>query len=328
MRKNLVTLVVVTLFALTIVLSAVPAKAAVGDWITNYTVRDLSTGEIIMQKSSAGATISDNLLEGAKLNVTITITVPMTVPDSTLKLSTSMLHSTTQDSYWQLKTLDYPVEGYNPNNSTVTFSQSQGELTISCYGNIPTGLTTGSSTGSGTQIHLPKAFSLISLTDSTGQIIDQIKPWIVDSKIAEYQVLHDQSVNALQGLEDQNAAPAYIALYSNVINGSESAANEGFVDTAISQLNQLAISEQPPVAVGSSMFDTLFLPVAGALAAVAVIGLVLFMRARGKAGYVSQVVEDQIRDLEGLTLRASRIDKNLSQGLETIEDRLKRAVGA
>ncbi len=319
-------MIVITLLALTVFLFAVPSKAAEGDWITSYTVRDLSTNEIIMQKSNTGAITSGNLLEGAKLNVTITITVPMTVPDSTLRLSTSMLHSTTQDSYWQLKTLNFPLQSYNPNTPSVTFSQSQGELTISCYGNIPTGLTTSSS-GSGTQLHLPKAFDLITLTTSSGQTIDQIKPYVIDSKIAEYITLHDQSANALQGLINQNAAPAYVSLYRNVINGSEAAKAEGFVDNAIAQLNQLVISEQPPVG-GSSMFDTLFLPVAGVLAVVAVLGLVLFFRAKSKVGYVSQVVEDQIRDLEGLTLRASRIDKNLSTGLETVEDRLKRAVGA
>jgi len=327
MRRNLVTIFVISLFALTIVLSAAPTKAATGDWITNYTVRDLSTGEIILQRSTAGATTAgDNLLEGVSLNVTITITVPMTVPDSTLTLSTSLQKATTQDKYWELKTTAYPVQDYNPNQQTVTFSQSAGNLTISCYGTIPTGLTT-TSAGSGTEMHIPKAFLLISLTGPNNQALDQIKPYVIDSNIAEYQVLHDKSKNTLQTLIAQGAAPAYVALYTNVINGAEAASKEGFIDNAISQLNQLAITEAPPVATGATMGDTLFLPVAGALAAIAVIVVVLFLRARGKASYVSQVVEDQIRDLEGLTLRASKVDKTLSSGLETIEERLKRAVG-
>lgn len=326
MRKNILTIFVISLFALTIVLSAAPTKAATGDWITNYTVRDLSTGEIILQKSTAGAsTTGDSLIEGVSLNVTITITVPMTVPDSTLTLSTSLQKATTQDKYWELKTTAYPVENYNPNQQTVTFSQSAGNFTISCYGTIPIGLTT-TSAGSGTEMHIPKAFSLISLTGPNNQVLDQIKPYVIDSRIAEYQVLDDQSNDTLQGLIAQGAAPAYVALYTNVINGAEAAAKEGFIDNAISQLNQLSITEAPPVS-GASMGDTLFLPVAGALAAIAVIVVVLFLRARGKVSYVSQVVEDQIRDLEGLTLRASKVDKTLSSGLETIEDRLKRAVG-
>jgi hypothetical protein len=325
-RKNILTLFVISLFALAIVLSVAPTKAATGDWITNYTVRDLYTGEIILQKSTAGATTGGNLLEGVSLNVTITITVPMTVPDSTLTLSTSLQKATTQDKYWELKTTAYPVKNYNPNQQTVTFSQSAGTLTISCYGTIPLGLTT-TSAGSGTQMHIPKAFSLISLIGPNNQALDQIKPYVIDSRLAEYQFLHEQSNSTLQDLTAQGAAPAYIALYTNVINGAEAAAKEGFIDNAISQLNQLSITEAPPVATGASMGDTLFLPVVGALAAIAVIVVVMFFRARGKASYVSQVVEDQIRDLEGLTLRASKVDKTLSSGLETIEDRLKRAVG-
>ena len=170
MRKKLVTLLIISLFTLTLVFSAAPTKGATGDWITNYTVRDLSTGEIILQKSTqTGAAVTDNLLEGIALNVTLTITVPMTVPDSTLTLTTSMQHATTQDRYWELKTTTYPVVDYNPNQQTVVFSQSQGNLTISCYGIIPTGLTTASA-GSGTQTHKPFAFTLIKLSGPSGEI--------------------------------------------------------------------------------------------------------------------------------------------------------------
>jgi hypothetical protein len=39
------------------------------------------------------------------------------------------------------------------------------------------------------------------------------------------------------------------------------------------------------------------------------------------------VLEDQIRDLEGLTLRASRVDRTISTSLESVKDRLKSVVG-
>ena len=326
MKKKLVTLVIISLLAITMIFSVTPATAADGDWITNYTVRDMATDEIIMQRSSSGTTVSDNILEGAELKITLTITVPMTVPDSTLKLSTSLQHSPTEDRYWELATTSYSMEGYNPNSQTVTFAQNLGELTITCYGVVPTGMVT-SSAGSGTTLHKPFAYELIKLTGPAGETLDQIKPYVIDAKIAEYQVLLDQSKSDLQDLKDQGVAQAYVSLYNNVITGSESAAEEGFVDNAISQLNQLDSTDTPPIIGGSSMADTLFLPISGALAAIAVIGLVLFMRTRGKASYVSQVVEDQIRDLEGLSVRAAKIDKTLSSGLDTIEDRLKRAVG-
>jgi hypothetical protein len=103
-------------------------------------------------------------------------------------------------------------------------------------------------------------------------------------------------------------------------------AGQGFTDNGIGLLNSLSVSEAPPATV-ASMADTYFLPSVVGLAVATVLAAFLFARARGKANYVSRVVEDQIRDLEGLTVRASKLDKNLSAGLETIEDRLKRAVG-
>lgn len=39
------------------------------------------------------------------------------------------------------------------------------------------------------------------------------------------------------------------------------------------------------------------------------------------------IVEDQIRELEGLTLRASRTDRNLGQRLQEINDKLKELEG-
>jgi hypothetical protein len=51
------------------------------------------------------------------------------------------------------------------------------------------------------------------------------------------------------------------------------------------------------------------------------------MRNRGKVSYFRLVIEDQIKDLEGLTLRASKIDRTISSSLSSIEDRLKRLVG-
>jgi hypothetical protein len=63
------------------------------------------------------------------------------------------------------------------------------------------------------------------------------------------------------------------------------------------------------------------------MAAIAVIGFVLFLRTRGKLSYFNMVVEDQIKDLEGLTLRASKIDRAMSANLDSVKDRLKRLVG-
>ena len=67
------------------------------------------------------------------------------------------------------------------------------------------------------------------------------------------------------------------------------------------------ISNEP----ASSTTQALFIPIVGVLAAVAVIFAVLFLRVRGKVSYFQLVVEDQIKDFEGLTMRISKIDRTM-----------------
>ena len=52
----------------------------------------------------------------------------------------------------------------------------------------------------------------------------------------------------------------------------------------------------------------------------------LYLRARSRRSYVLSVIEDQIRDLEGLTLRVSKFDKSLSSRLESMKERLKKLI--
>ena len=60
------------------------------------------------------------------------------------------------------------------------------------------------------------------------------------------------------------------------------------------------------------------------------IGLVaigfLYIRVRSKQSYVLSGIEDQIKDLEGLTLRVSKIDRGLSSRMESMKERLKKLI--
>ena len=77
----------------------------------------------------------------------------------------------------------------------------------------------------------------------------------------------------------------------------------------------------------SATMEILFIPLVVVFAVLAGIFGFLFMRIRGKVGYFQLVVEDQIKDLEGLTMRAAKIDRSMSANLESVKDRLKRLVG-
>ena len=98
---------------------------------------------------------------------------------------------------------------------------------------------------------------------------------------------------------------------------------QGFTTGATTLLNDLSSTSAPP----SATSQALFIPIAVVLAVIAALFGFLFMRVRGRISYLQLVVEDQIKDLEGLTMRASKIDRTLSSNLDSVKERLKRLVG-
>ena len=70
--------------------------------------------------------------------------------------------------------------------------------------------------------------------------------------------------------------------------------------------------------------EMLFLPLVIATAAIAGVFIAGSQKQKRKVSYMQLVVEDQIKYLEGLTLRASKIDRSMSANLDSVNDRLKR----
>jgi hypothetical protein len=99
--------------------------------------------------------------------------------------------------------------------------------------------------------------------------------------------------------------------------------SSGYVDEAIALLNAIPSSGEP---IGSAL-EVIMLPAIGIAAVAAVIFAIMFLRAKGRNTYTRMVIEDQIQDLEGLTLRAQRVDRTISTSLESVKERLKSLVG-
>jgi hypothetical protein len=169
----------------------------------------------------------------------------------------------------------------------------------------------------------PTPLTLVQLSSSAGDVLDNIKPTIVTAGVDQFQNLYDQKETKLQSLIDAGVSEGYVTLYSNVLNQSKNLVNKGYVNDAIALLNALPTSGEP---IGSAL-EMIMLPGIAIAAVVAVVFAVMFLRARGKNSYVQLVIEDQIKDLEGLTLRASKIDRTIASNLDGVKDRLKRLVG-
>jgi hypothetical protein len=310
----------ICLFLLLTILSVTPitfGAAGEGEWITKYKVEDANTGQLLMEVDFAtdtNVTTYAPILPGAELRVTFTVDV--IVSGGTLRLSTSMLHSTVSDTFWNLVTVDYATNfvNYNPNSAAVEFNAVSGSFEMICTGKIKTYSTT---------TVFPVPVTLVQLSSSGGDVLDYIKPNVVNAAMDEYQKLLAQKEDKLQSLKDSGVAAGYVELFENVIEQAKAEAAQGYVDNAVALLNALAVSNEP----ASSLMESLFLPLIVALAVVAAAAGFMFLRARGKIKYVLLVLEDQIKDLEGLTLRASKIDRTLSSSLDGVKDRLKSLVG-
>jgi hypothetical protein len=289
--------------------------AGEGDWITSYRVEDPKTGQLMVEvdfKTGENRTIS-SIFEGAELAVTFTVDVLASSPTTPLKLKTSMLHSLIGDVYWKLVSQDYELLAYNPNAQDVSFFQVKGKLVMTLYGRVPTTVVKDT----------PVQYLVVTLYSPAGETLDNIKVKVVTAAMDEYQIILVQKEEKLQSLKDSGVAPGYIELYENVLNESKVQAEQGNVDSAIGMLNTLSVSNEP----ASSAVEGLFLPAVGILIAVSAVLGFMFIRGRGKMQYILLILEDQIRDLEGLTLRASKVDRTISASLESVKDRLKSVVG-
>ena len=293
-----------------------------GEWIVKYRVEDLKTGQLYLERDFQTGEIIEysSLFDGSELNVTVTVDVAITVSHVNLRIATNLEHSIIQDRYWQLHSSGYQFEDYNPNQQYLEFKQVKGTFTISCYGKVPTGIT--QTKIGGYVLHNSKDFVIIKLNGPSGELLDQIKNEVIDAEIDEYRNLLQKRDDKLETLKSTGVAQGYVEIFESVLDQAEVQAELGFVDEAITLLDLLAVSQEPV----SSTAETLFLPLMGGLGiAVVVIGF-LYIRARSKRSYVLSVIEDQIKDLEGLALRVSKIDRTLSSRLDSMKERLKKLI--
>ncbi len=334
MNRKILAILVVNVFLLVTVVSVVPVHAqGTGQWITAYTITSLQTGDILRQIDYVtGQNVTKPILAGADLNVTVTIQISTSSPNTQLQLSTELTHSAIQGTFWELQTKTYPgisATTYNPNQATVSFTQTAGTLVISCYGQLGTGITQ-TPVGNGITLDKKTDANLVKLTDPAGNQLDKVAVSVSDAKINQFDGLYSAAMSQIANMQQNGVDPAYIALYQSILAGAQNQASQGLVDNAIGTLQNLAATQGSvtPTTTGTPLESTLFFPLVGVLAALVVVMALLFFRARGRVGYDKLVIEDQIKDLEGLTLRAQKIDKNIAISLDSVKERLKSLVGA
>jgi hypothetical protein len=315
LKNKILALSLLLLLTTLIITSFSPTAKAVGtgQWISTYKIED-STGQLLVQYDPATNTTTtlSPVIPGTSIIVTFTVDV-IVAGTGNLQLTTGLSRNSANAQYWNLGTTDYNMgSAYNPNSQSTQFTWTVGTFEMVLTGTVPA----TSSTSAPLQV-----VGLYSASDGTN--LDKITVSATSAGLATFNSIYSQQESKLKGLISSGVAQGYIDLYTKVMNESRALANGGQVQAATALLNDLNAANAPP----SSTMEALFLPLIGVTTAIAVIFVVLFLRVRGKISYFQLVVEDQIKDLEGLTLRVSKIDRAMSSSLESVKDRLKRLVG-
>lgn len=316
MRRKII---VFNLFVLLIVFSvsqiSLTQAVGEGEWITKYRIEDLVSGQLMKEVDFVtNKTVNyAPIFAGTEVNVTFSVVLSVTNPTSKLTLRTNLQRSNIQQLFWELKSLDYVLLDYNPNSAKVDFNQVRGTLEMSLYGKVPSTISSD----------IPVDYIFVTLYGPSGETLDLVTEKVVSAAYDEFQTLFEQKQEKLQSLKDSGVAAGYVELYENMLEQAQYEADEGQVISAIQLLNSLSVSSEPV----SGVMEALFLPIAGVLGVLAAVFAFMFFRGRGQLQYLLLVVEDQIKDLEGLTLRASKIDRSIGTRLEGVKDRLKSLVG-
>jgi hypothetical protein len=318
MNKELFYIFAFSIIAITASTLMVPVSvASPGQWITSYEVRDLRTRGLVEEE-----------FEGSEYNITLMINVTTASP-AVLNLSIFLERPTVVDRYWETYG-NYP--GINPSDSNphlpyVTFRQDIGILNISAYGKIPKDITLTRYD----EIVLHKVvenYQVIELNDSPSHTLDRITFNVIDGEIKDYQDLLSAKEMVVANMTNRNVVHQYVSLSENIIVKARNEASIGFVDKAKSLLNLMPTNTDGlPLEHSPSITETMFIPVAGGLSVLVILSAVLFARSRRRMGYILNVLEEQVKDLEGLVMKVSRVDKSISTRLETLRDRLRNLVG-
>jgi len=281
-------------------------------WITSYSIYDYSSKQLLVQYNSAtgvNQTLAP-MMPGEQVYCTFTVNV-FTAGSGDLSLGSS-LQRLLQGEYWTLVTQNYSLgSAFNPNANPTAFTWNQGTFTMTLYGIVPTPSTASA------------PIYVVTLFGPSGTILQQITVLATSAAMASFLTIYNQKEADLKSLISSGVATGYTSLLSTVLAQAEAEATAGDVTGATNLLNAINTSNAP----AGSATQALLLPIIVVVAVIAVVFAFLFMRIRGKVSYIQLVVEDQIKDLEGLTLRISKIDRQSSSSLESVKDRLKRLVG-
>lgn len=272
-----------------------------------------------------GSDVTDEpLMASATYRVSFEINVGVDLANTTLILTTPM--KKVGDIYWRLEN-DYPgvnTDTWQPGQSTIEFDVVEGIAQFTLDGFVPTTYTS-EKLPNDDYLHFSKPISLIQLSlGPAGTLLDERPSVVKDQAIDAYQDALTQKTTLLQ---TTTADAKYELLAGDVISLAQTLSEKGYVEIAKDLLNTLpASASELPVPVEESSYVPYIIGIV-VLALILLAFALLFLRARSSAGLIRQQVDDESGKLDVLSVRLSKIDRQLARDIEQVKEELERISG-
>ncbi|MDY6892102.1 MAG: hypothetical protein SVO26_00055 [Chloroflexota bacterium] len=280
--------------------------------IESYTVKNIDGSDMT----------NGTLMAGATYVISLDVNVSVDLANTTLTLSTPL--EKVQAAYWSLEN-DYPgvdTETFQPGQSSIDFDIVKGIAQFKLTGAIPSDYTS-EQLPNGDYLHFIKEASLVKLYLGT-ETLDDVTIQVKDQAIDTYQQILTEKNNLLQTTTTE---AKYASFAHSVIDQAENLSNQGYVQNAINLLNTIPSTSSglpTPISESSSLPYIIIIVV---LAIIAIALIALFLRARASVSFIRHQVDEEAGRLDVLSVKATKIDKQLARDIEHVKEQIDRISG-
>ena len=276
--------------------------------LTNFTVLDPNGNDVT----------DEFLVAGGSYTINFEIEIGATLSDNIL-LTTSM--EKFGNSFWTLNNNYQGVDTsiWTPGSPSITFQAVEGTAQFTLYGKIPESITEKDVIDMDKTVHALELVPLLVMSLDSMEILDERTYTITDQTIISYDALLQSKLEKLDSISMEGK---YNFLALEIVSEAEYLTTFGLYDDAIQLLNTIPDSDYP----APPSTTTLFIIVSAILGITTIAFALLFVRTRSSSSYLSSSVSEKADKLDLLLIKASRIDKSLSDDLETIKRELKELV--
>jgi len=276
--------------------------------LTNFTVLDPNGNDVT----------DEFLVAGGAYTIHFEIEIGATLSDNIL-LTTSMEKS--GNSFWTLNNNYQGVDTsvWTPGSQSIVFQAVEGTAQFTLDGKIPESITEKDVVDMDKTVHALELVPILVMSLDSMEILDERTYTITDQTIISYDALLQSKLEKLDSISMEGK---YNSLALEIVSEAEYLTTFGLYDDAIKLLNTIPDSDYP----APPSTTTLFI-IASAIFGITTIAFaLLFIRTRSSSSYLSSSVSEKADKLDLLLIKASRIDKSLSDDLETIKRELKELV--